>query len=66
MGNKLKCVRCESLEIKQRSKAVTMITNTLGDKIPLCSVCIVEITDEEEFFRNNSFDDSEYRDEIFT
>ena len=51
MANKKQtCIRCEALERKQQSKIVYDITNPIGDKIPLCAVCIVEMKDEEDFF----------------
>jgi hypothetical protein len=48
---KVKCVRCESLERPQKSKVVYSIANAAGDKIPLCAVCVIEIKEEEDFFK---------------
>jgi len=46
------CVRCESLERKQKSKSIIYITNDLGEKIPICSVCAIEIEEEENFIKS--------------
>jgi hypothetical protein len=53
-----KCVRCESLERPQKSKTIHYIPNDSGDKIPVCSVCILEIKEEEEFLKSISEDGS--------
>ena len=68
MKKRIKCVRCETLERPQKNRATSWIKNTLGDTIPLCSLCILEIEEEEEIFRKDVFDEDEgeYRDEIFT
>jgi hypothetical protein len=34
------------------SKSIYSIKNELGEFIPLCAVCVVEIKEEEEFFKN--------------
>jgi hypothetical protein len=54
---KVKCVRCESLERPQKSKAVTFIKNAIGESIPLCSSCILEIKEEEVFISQAQEDD---------
>lgn len=43
------CVRCESLERPQKSKKIYWVKNSLGDEVPLCSVCLLEL-EEEKFF----------------
>ena len=47
-----KCVRCESLERKQASRKIYYINNNLGDKIPICSVCLLELDEEDQLFNN--------------
>ena len=66
MKKKVRCIRCEALDRKQKYIA-TLTKNALGDLIPLCTLCIAEIGEEEEIFMRNSFeeDEGEYRDEIF-
>lgn len=66
MGKKVKCVRCEALERKQKSKSVTLVK--VGDRglIPLCSACILEIEEEEKFVRSlQEEDEDEPGSEIF-
>lgn len=64
---KLKCVRCESMERPQKSHAVYVIKNALGEPIPLCAACIVEIRDEEDFFESlkEEEEDDEFGGESF-
>lgn len=50
-AKRLKCVRCESLERPQKSKSIHYVKNALGESIPLCSVCILEMKEEEDFIR---------------
>lgn len=54
---KKRCVRCESLDRKQKSKAVNEING-----VYICDFCLQEIAEEEEFF-NKGVD--EQRGEIF-
>ena len=42
-----KCTRCESLDRKQQSKTI-MYTK---DGIPMCTICMQEIAEEEEYFK---------------
>ena len=51
MKKKVGCVRCESLERPQRSKAIYQIKNYIGELIPLCAVCVIEVKEEEDFFK---------------
>jgi hypothetical protein len=50
-AKKLRCVRCESLERSQKSKSIHYVKNALGESIPLCSTCILEMKEEEDFIR---------------
>ena len=50
-AKRLKCIRCESLERPQKSKSIYYVKNTLGESIPLCSTCILEMKEEEDFIR---------------
>jgi hypothetical protein len=43
---KPKCVRCETLERKQQSPHIQYV-----GLVPLCSVCMQEIAEEELFFK---------------
>jgi hypothetical protein len=52
MRKKMKCVRCETLDRSQKSKSVYMVKNELGESIPLCAVCIIEIREEEDFLES--------------
>ena len=56
---KVICVRCESLERKQKSKSVVWIKNDIAEKIPICSVCVLEMEEEDKFIKNflESLDD---------
>lgn len=58
-AKKVKCVRCESLERPQKSKSITFIKNAVGESIPLCSMCILEIKEEEDFFIRSVQEDDE-------
>lgn len=64
---KRKCIRCESLERPQQSKSVYLVKNSAGGEfIPLCSVCILEIKEEEEFLNSlKEIDEDEQGGEIF-
>ena len=46
MENRIKCVRCETLERKQQSSHIQYV-----GLVPLCSVCMQEIMEEELFFK---------------
>jgi len=48
MKKKVKCVRCESLDRKQQSKKIVYTK----DGIPLCTVCMLEAAEEEEYFKH--------------
>jgi hypothetical protein len=37
------------LERPQKSKKIYWVKNSLGDEVPLCSVCLLEL-EEEKFF----------------
>jgi hypothetical protein len=50
------CVRCEALGRKQLGGSIHYFSGTTGDKVPVCSVCLLEIK-EEEFFMNNLEED---------
>jgi hypothetical protein len=53
MANKrVRCVRCELLDRRQKSKSIHYITNNTGDKIPVCSVCLLEIKEEEDYLES--------------
>jgi hypothetical protein len=42
-----RCVRCEALGRKQQSRRVQLTK----DNIPLCEVCLIEVAEEEDFFK---------------
>ena len=44
---KVKCVRCESLERKQKSPDI----HYLDEEVPVCAVCLQEIVEEEDYFK---------------
>lgn len=46
MGNRIKCVRCETLERRQQSPHIQYV-----GLVPLCSICMQEIAEEELFFK---------------
>ena len=48
-AKKKRCVRCESLDRKQKSKAVTEI-----NEVYICDFCLQEIAEEEEFFNKGA------------
>jgi len=48
VSKKVKCVRCEALDRKQQSKKI-MYTK---DGVPLCTICIQEVAEEEEYFKH--------------
>jgi len=50
-ARKAKCVRCESLERPQQSKTIHYVKNQLGESVPICSQCILEMKEEEDFVR---------------
>jgi len=47
-----KCIRCESLDRKQKGKKIYKVKNRFGDEIPVCVVCLEEIAEEEEYFNS--------------
>ena len=51
MKQKRSCVRCEILGRKQKSKEVHYILNELGESVPICSACLLEIKEEDETFK---------------
>ena len=65
MKKRKKCVRCESLERVQQSKSIYLVKNSLGEFIPLCSVCVIEVKEEEEFLNSLKEEDDEPRGERF-
>lgn len=48
----MKCVRCETLDRPQKSRSVYMVKNELGESVPLCAVCIIEVGEEEDFLES--------------
>ena len=54
-----KCVRCESLERPQKSKEIHYVKNQLGESVPICSQCILELKEEEDFVRLIQEEDDE-------
>ncbi len=44
---KIKCVRCESLDRRQKSPHLQY----LDEEIPICDFCLQEIAEEEEYFK---------------
>jgi hypothetical protein len=56
-SKKVKCVRCEMLERKQRSKYVY----TVGG-VSLCGVCVLEVKEEEEFIESLKEEDGPSED----
>ena len=65
MKKKAKCIRCEALERPQQSKHVYSIKNSIGDMITLCAVCILEIKEEEDYFKKSIFEDDGIGSEEF-
>jgi hypothetical protein len=65
MAGKVRCVRCESLERKQKSRKI--VYSGPDGSIPLCSVCIQEIAEMDLFFKIQQEEDEEYEpgSEIF-
>jgi hypothetical protein len=59
-----RCIRCEALERPQQSKMLYSITNQIGDTISLCAVCVIEIKEEEDYFKNE-IEEDESRSENF-
>ena len=51
-----KCARCELLGRKQRSRKI--VYSGPGDSIPVCSVCIQEMAEMSDFFREVEEDES--------
>ena len=52
MASKQKCVRCESLERKQKSRKIHYLKISEEESIPLCSTCLSEIQDEKELIES--------------
>lgn len=52
MVSKRKCVRCESLDRKQKSNKIHYVKITEEESIPICSKCLLEIQDEKEFIES--------------
>ena len=46
------CVRCELLDRPQKSKSIHYVTTSLGEKLPICSACILELKEEEDFLES--------------
>jgi hypothetical protein len=59
MGSKPKCVRCESLERKQKSRKIHYLKISEEESIPLCSVCILEIQDEKDLIESLKLEENE-------
>lgn len=57
-----KCVRCESLDRPQKSRKIYKIKNHFGDEVPVCSSCLEEIAEEEEYFKVSEEDESRSED----
>jgi len=58
-----KCIRCESLERKQKSKKITL--SGPSGSIPLCSVCIQELVEMDMLFRDQEEEEDEQGGEGF-
>jgi len=61
--SKTYCIRCESLERSQQSKKIYKVKNHFGDEIPVCAICLEEIAEEEEFFKEQNEPGSEEFDQ---
>lgn len=52
------CVRCESLDRPMKGKLLYKVKNHFGDEVPMCSFCLEEIVEEEEYFKEVGEDES--------
>jgi hypothetical protein len=60
MASKKRCVRCESLERKQKTRQVIYT-----GPIPVCLVCMQEIAEMESFFKKELEEEDEFGSEVF-
>jgi hypothetical protein len=52
MKKRSRCFRCETLERPQQSKSIYLLKNDLGEMVPLCAVCLVEVKEEEDYLES--------------
>jgi hypothetical protein len=55
VSKKVRCVRCESLERRQRSSKI--VYSGPDGSIPICSVCMQEIAEIEVLFKGTEEED---------
>jgi len=61
-----KCVRCESLDRKQKSRKIHMVKGSSEEEIPICSVCLLEMQEEEDFINSLKEEEDESGGEVFS